>query len=220
MKRILHPLLRYCYRWSTETLESTTRPRDRISAIRWPLALTGISFISCVLAVGLWNLAHGNFDEQICAEPEVTLDYARITIGGAFSEGGEYTVDDSVSIAADGELQTSSRYEISSVKTSGNNGIATAIGCHAVYLRWVLDGGATEYIILRSESLYGVYQEIVVLAGSVTGYLDEGLFSGRVYFYQIVAVGTESNTWPVTDPMYVRTLDVPLSTGRNWRWYK
>ena len=51
--------------------------------------------------------------------PENSMEYSRITAGGGYSEQGDFTLDDSITLNSAAANQTSPKYTISSVKSEG-----------------------------------------------------------------------------------------------------
>ncbi|HNT35113.1 MAG TPA: fibronectin type III domain-containing protein [bacterium] len=183
------------------------------------LRILGLCFLISVCAVGV-----GAF----LATPDtsnVEKEYDRITLGGGESFQGRIVCSDSITLVAGGNVQKSSRFEVISVKTQGNNGIATAIGSNSVYLNWASspDGVVQTYTVYRSNSKDGTYEVVAVLGGTVLEYTDTGLNPATTYFYKVVALGVDSSSWTVLGPIGVKTKQVsmtPLAADGNWREYR
>jgi len=159
------------------------------------------------------------------SEMDVELEYDRITLGGGESFQGRLICSDSITLTAGGNIQKSARFEVQSVKPQGNNGVATAIGSDSVYLGWTAsaEGTVVSYTILRSTSLNGTYEVVVVLDDSVWEYTDDGLDESTTYFYKVIAEGSDSSSWTVFGPIGVTTPEntQPSSAADgNWEKYR
>jgi len=182
----------------------------------------------CLLGIALGlavPYAAGRWIRSFELSEENTIEHSRITLGGAHSIQGEYVMTDSVTLNCGGGFQQSNDYEIAGVNIQANNGIATAIGADCVYLLWTSPGSedCTGFLIMRSTSPEGGFEQVASLGADDLEYVDTGLRAGTTYYYQILAIDGESNTTPVTSPMMVTTeggSDTSISLESNWGNYE
>lgn len=83
---------------------------------------------------------------------------------------------------------------IASVSTSqGSSGIsATAIDNNRISLSWNTFGGASYYMIYRSDAYYGTYS--CIAASTSNNYTDTGLSSGSTYYYKIEGINNSGSS--------------------------
>lgn len=183
------------------------------------LRILGVSLFVSAFAVGVG--AYRTSSEA----SDLELEYGRITLGGGESFQGRIICSDSITLVAGGNVQKSSRFEVISVKTLGNNGIATAIGSSSVYLNWAPSpqGTVEKYTVYRSSSDDGPYEVVAVLDPSTLEYTDSDLSPATTYYYKVVAQGSDASFWIVLGPIGVKTRAVsmtPLAADGSWKDYR
>jgi len=175
------------------------------------------------VVVGYAAMAKGNLTSESPSSSSFSIESPKINIGGGTSRQERYVLDDSLTLHTSNGTQKSNRFEVSSTIPQGNNGVATAIGAHAVSLSWssIQSDGLAGFTIMRCNEKFGSYSTVTTLGASTYTYIDEGLQADTVYYYIIAAYDDESNNWPVTDPLYVRTLqEPPNAVSRTWEHYR